>query len=531
LGTPASGAVTPSPALAMETKYYAGYVQDDWKVTSKLTLNLGARYELETPRTERYNQMANFNYQAPVPLNVPGLTLKGGLSYPGVNGTSRYQANIDANNLSPRFGFAWHATPKTVVRGGAGVFYANNWGVGSSPLSFGLSGFSASTSMVSSLDGVTPLNTVSNPYPTGLNKPTGSSLGAGTLLGQSISYYDRGNVTPYTVQWNLDIQRELPHGVLFDVAYVGTRGLKLALNRTWNQLPDSALALGNGLRTLVTNPFYGQITSGALSSPTVAAAQLLVPYPQFTGVTSDVDDWGASMYQALQVKLEKRYSHGFTTLISYTYSKMMDDSAGAFSGETLGGGAIQDWNDLKAEWGTSTIDQTQRLIFNVIYELPFFHSQKGLTGHLLGGWELGIIGSFYSGSPLGVTSATNGTDSQGGGQRPNWNGVNPGISDPTPYQWFNTSVFSTPAAYTFGNAPRTYNGARSDWTRGADISLHKNAHLTEKLTLQIRADAFNLSNTPVFSPPNVSYGSAAFGTVSSQANQPRVLQLGLKLLF
>lgn len=152
-------------------------------------------------------------------------------------------------------------------------------------------------------------------------------------------------------------------------------------------------------------------------------------------------------------------------------------------------------------------------------------------GHTLGGWEIGIIGSFYSGGPLGVTSAVNGTDSQGGGQRPNWNGVNPGISNPTPYEWFNTSVFSTPAAYTFGDAPRTFDGARSDWTRNADVSLHKNAHITEKLILQIRADAFNLSNTVVFSPPNTSYGSAAFGTVSSQANQPRVLQFGLKLLF
>ncbi len=531
LGTPASGAVAPSPALAMESKYYAGYLQDDWKVTSKFTLNLGARYEYETPRTERYNQLTNFNYNGPVPLNAPGLNLKGSLAFPGVGGISRYDSRPDANNFSPRFGFAWHATPKTVVRGGTGLFYATNWGVGSSPSTFGISGWSATTAMVTSLDGITPINTVSNPYPTGLNKVTGSSLGPATLLGQSVSFYDRGNTTPYSIQWNLDIQRELPKGVLLDVGYVGTRALKLALNHTWNELPDSALSLGNGLRTLVANPFYGQIATGALSSATVAEAQLLTPYPQYTGVTADVSDWGSSMYHSLQVKLEKRYSHGFSTLISYTYSKLMDDSAGAFTGETLGGGGIQDWNNLKAEWSPSTLDQTHRVIFNVIYELPFFKKQHGVTGHVLGGWELGVIGSFYSGGPLGVTSSVNGTDSQGGGQRPNWTGVNPGISNPTPYAWFNTSVFSTPAAYTFGNAPRTYDGARSDWMRNADVSLHKNAHLTEKLTLQIRADAFNISNTVVFSPPNTSFGAAAFGTVSSQANQPRVLQFALKLLF
>jgi hypothetical protein len=386
---------------------------------------------------------------------------------------------------------------------------------------------------VTSLNGgVTPFNTIGNPYPAGLNPVMGSTLGPATLLGQSVSFYDRGNVTPYTVQWNLDVQRELPQGVLLDVAYVGTRGLKLlGLSRTLNQLPDADLTLGTGLTALVPNPFYGQIASGQLSTPTVSEAQLLVPYPQFTGVTSDLGTWGASTYHALQVKIEKRYSHGFSTLISYTYSKLMDDVAGLFTGESVNAGAIQDWNNLKAEWSPSTIDQTHRLVFDFIYALPFFPGRKGLAGRLFGGWEMAAIGSFYSGSPLGITSAINGTDSQGGGQRPNWTGVNPGIGDPSPYRWFNTSVFSTPAAYTFGNAPRLFDGARSDWTRGLDLSLHKNLYLMEKLMLQIRADAFNLSNTPVFSPPNTSYGSSGFGTVSSQANQPRVLQLGLKLSF
>ena len=530
LGIP-GGSVTPSPALAIQTKYYAGFVQDQWKISSKLTLNLGLRYELETPRTERYNQLTNFDYAASPPLNAPGLNLHGALSFVGVHGVSAYQARLDTNNFAPRVGFAWHATPKTVVRSGAGIFYGTNQGVGGTPNTFGISGFGAATNIVTSQDGVTPQTFLNNPYPQGLNRPSGSSLGSATLLGQAITFYDRGNVTPYTIQWNFDIQRELPGAVLLDVGYVGTRGLKFPADLTLNQLPDADLALGDALRTQVANPFYGQISSGVLASKTVAQAQLLRPYPQFDGVTSAVANWAASNYHSLQVKVEKRYARGFTFLASYTYSKIMDFSTGSFSGETLGGGAIQDFNNLRADYSPSSLDQTHRFIVNTVYALPFFTKQNGLIGHILGGWEVGVVGSFYSGSPLGVTSSVNGTDAQGGGQRPNWNGQNPALSNPSPYKWFDTSVFSTPAAYHFGNAPRTFSGSRSDYTRAVDLSLHKNTRLTEKLSLQIRAEAFNLSNTPIFSPPNTTFGSPAFGTVSSMANQARILQLALKLIY
>ena len=530
LGIP-GGSVNPSPALAMETRYAGGYVQDDWKVSDTLTVNLGVRYEVETPRTERYDRLTNFDYQALAPVSVNGANPTGALTFVNTNGLSRYDANLDGNNIAPRAGFAWHVTPKTVVRAGGGIFYGTTWGFGTQGSQFGISGFTAQTSIVNSLNGVTPIVSLSNPYPTGLNPATGSSRGEATLLGQDITYYDRGNRTPYTGQWNFDIQRELPGSVLFDVAYVGTRGLKFPLDRQMNQLPDSALALGNGLRTLVANPFYGQITNGALSARTVSEAQLLRPYPQFTNITSTVADWAASSYHALQVKVEKRYSNNLTLLASYTYSKMMDVGSGTFGGETLGNGAIQDWNNLGAEISPSTLDQTHRFIVNAVYSLPFFKNQSGFTGHVLGGWQLGVIGSFYSGSPLGVVSAVNGTFSQSGGQRPNWNGQNPGEANPTLSQWINTSVFSTPAAYQFGNAPRTFDGARSDKTHNVDLSLIKDTNLTERLRLQFRAEAFNLTNTPVFAPPDTTYGSPTFGVVSSQANQPRVVQLALKLLF
>jgi outer membrane receptor protein involved in Fe transport len=531
LGLPATGSVTPSPALAIQSTYYGAFVQDGWKLTSNLTLNIGLRYEIETPRTERYNQLTNFDYNAASPLSAPGLSLKGALTFVGVNGASRYQSNPDRNNFAPRVGFAWHVTPKTVIRAGGGIFFGTNFGVGGAPSTFGISGFGTSTNLVTSLDGVTPTISLSNPYATGLNTPTGSSLGASTLLGQSISYYDRSNVTPYTVQWNFDIQRELPRGVLFDIGYVATRGLKFQADRIYNQLPDSALALGDALRTQVANPFFGKIAVGTLAAKTVSQAQLLRPYPQYDQVTSAVADWAPSMYHALQVKVEKRFAKGVTVLGSYTYSKLMDVSTGPFSGESLGSAGVQNWNDLRSEYSVSGLDQTHRLVVTGVYELPFFRNQQGFVGRTLGGWELGAVATFYSGSPLGISSSVNGTFSQGGGQRPNWNGQSAKLDNPTPARWFDPSVFSNPAAYTFGTSPRSFSGLRSDNTKNLDLSLHKNTHLTERLVLQLRGEAFNLTNTPIFALPNTTFGAAAFGVVSSQANQPRILQFALKLLF
>jgi TonB dependent receptor-like, beta-barrel len=156
-------------------------VQDDWKVTDKLTLNLGLRYEYESPRTDRFNQLTNFDYNATPPLTAPGLNLRGALTFVGVNGNPREQWNSDRNNFAPRIGFAWNVRPKTVVRGGAGIFYTPLTGVGGASGAFGVSGFEAATTLVTSLNGVTPINFLDNPYPTGINLPTGSSLGPATV--------------------------------------------------------------------------------------------------------------------------------------------------------------------------------------------------------------------------------------------------------------------------------------------------------------------------------------------------------------
>ena len=192
---------------------------------------------------------------------------------------------------------------------------------------------------------------------------------------------------------------------------------------------------------------------------------------------------------------------------------------------------IQDFNDLRADRSVSVLDQTHRFVTSVVYALPFGKSMHGAAQKVIAGWEASGIVSVFSGPPLGVTSAVNNTFSQGGGQRPNWNGESPKLSDPTPQRWFNTADFSNPPAYTFGNAGRTFSGLRGQGTSNLDFSLHKNTKLTEKMNLQFRAECFNIMNHPQFAPPNTTLGNAQFGVVTAQANQPRIIQLALKLTY
>jgi hypothetical protein len=312
---------------------------------------------------------------------------------------------------------------------------------------------------------------------------------------------------------------------------MGSRGLKFPNNLSVNQLPTSALALGDALRTQIANPFFGQITSGAFAGKTISQAQLLRPYPQFDTMTSTNASWANSTYHALTVKAEKRYAKGLTVLMSYTYSKLMDYGISSFAGESTSGTSFQNNQDLRNEWSVSALDQTNRFIFNTVYELPFFKDGHGPAGKILGGWEMGLIFNAYSGIPLGMTSAVNNTFSQGGGQRPNWSGVSAALSDPTPQRWFDTTQFTAPPPYTFGNVSRTLNGVRGAPARQADLSAIKNTYITERLNLQFRSEFFNLTNSPRFAVPNTVQGNAQFGVVSAMENQPRVIQFALKLIF
>lgn len=528
LGVPAGNLGT-VPAVAQKINYWSLFAQDTFRVNSRLTLNLGLRYDVEAPRTDRYGQLTNFDYTARPPLNASGLDLRGTLAFPATGGLPRANANTDRNNFAPRVGLSFRVNQKTLLRTGGGIFYASSTGIGTGAAAFGTSGFGATTSIVTSLDGVTPIADFSNPYPNGRVQPTGNALGGATLLGQAVNFFDRGARTSYAGQWNFNIQRELPSNSVFELGYAASRGLKLSQNRVFNQLREENLSLGDGLRQQVPNPFFGQIAVGTLAQRTVSRAQLLRPFPHFDAVTAQNSNYATSAYHALEARYEKRYSRGMSMLVSYTFSKLMDLATGGFSGEVLGGAGFQNNHDLRPEWASSALDQTHRVAFNAIYELPFARGTKGIANALLAGWQVGGIVMAFSGGVLGVGSNVNNTFSQGGGQRPNWTGVNPALDNPRPERWLDASQFSNPPAYRFGNSPRTFNGTRSQSARQLDMTLSKNFRPVEKFEVQFRAEFFNLSNTPRFGTPNETFGNPQFGVVSAQANQSRIVQFALKL--
>ena len=538
LGT-GSGSIQIVPHLALQQLYTGVFVSDNIRATRKLTLNVGLRYDYESPRTDRFNQLSNFDGNAA--LQIPGLALKGGLTFAGVNGSPRGQWNPERGNVSPRVGFAYEVLSRTVVRGGFGLFYGATTGVGADAAAFGVSGFGADTTFVGSLEGVTPFRYLRNPYPDGINQPTGSSLGVMTLLGQGIQFVDRNLHTPYAEDWNFSVQRELPGNTLLQAAYTGSRGIHLFGPMEWNQLPDEDLKMGTQLQVLVDNPFYGQVMTGPLSSAKVSRAQLLRSFPQFTGVSPVNSTRGASTYHALQLQAEKRMGHGMSFTAAYTFSKLIDDANSNFAGEALsGGGGVQDFNNLRAERSISNIDQPQRFVASYLWQLPFGPGKRfaggsgGLAGRIVGGWQVGWLLTIASGPPLSVTCATNNTHSEGGGCRPNLVGdprLDPGVR--TVERFFDTSAFAQPDAFTFGNAGRFIPYLRGDGTRNVDFSLLKTTQLTERSKLEFRGEFFNLFNRPQFGPPNTSFAptNTKFGTVSSQANLPRDIQLAMKLYF
>jgi outer membrane receptor protein involved in Fe transport len=541
LGNGSGNIRSDGPGQNLLFRYYGFYLQDDWKLTPRLTLNLGLRYDYDSPWTERYNRIADFNYTAPSPVSVPGLALVGGLQFPGTGGLPRSQFNPDRNNVAPRVGFAFQLNSSTVIRGGAGIFYAPITGGGYNGAAVPISGFLATTIWVGTVDNVTPNYYLSNPYPLGFQRATGSSQGLATLLGQDVTGMDRSRVTPYAEQWNFNIQHTLPKSFLIDAAYAGSRGLHLFGNLNPNQLPNQYLGLGSALGQLVPNPFSGLITTGTLSAAQVQRGQLLRPYPQFTSVTVGNVSYGASTYHALQAKLERRFASGFSLLVSYTFSKLIDDVAATttgYPGEIFGGDSIQDFNNRRNERALADFDTPHYLAINSIYELPVGPGKKflkhGPLSVVLGGWQLNGISIFHSGFPLEVFTAANNIFNYGGPQRANWNGQNPNTSGSMSSrigQYFTPAAFSQPGPYTFGNVARQLGILRSPGLANLDLSIFKNFQFVERFRLQFRAESFNLMNHPQFGPPNTTIGTPAAGVISTVNNAPRDIQFALKLMF
>jgi Carboxypeptidase regulatory-like domain len=520
--------------VASQNFYFGGYVQDDWRVTNRITLNLGLRYDYETPRTERYDRMNFFDPSAPSPLaaQVPQFPdLRGGLVFVGVDGNNRWQFEPDRNNLSPRLGGAFEINEKTVVRAGYSHVYGGSYQQANGTV--GPFGFRTENLWVSSLDGITPYRLLRDPYPAGFTESPGSSEGLLTAVGGAIQAPLRdGSLTPWNQQWNVTIQRELPWRVAIEAAYVGTAGHELQTNSesglSLNQLDPSYQALGSALNQLVPNPFYGVVTTGVLVAQQVSRAQLLRPYPQFTDIIPLQNTGATSIYHALQVSVNRRMSGGLMLEGSYVWSKAEEE------GETH-----QNSYDVAASRSVASYDIPHRLVMSALYELPFGRGRRFgasvpvLVDAVLGGWQVNGILTIQSGTPLTI-SASNTAGLFNPVTRANWNGQDPRLDGPGEdrlQRWFDTSAFSQPPAFTFGNAGATFPLLRTDTVRNFDFSMFKLFALPMGMRLQARIEVFNALNRVQFGSPNTSVTSSSFGVVTSQANTPRQLQFGLKALW
>ena len=541
LGTATSGSINIAAGYSLQNFYYAVYFQDDFRLSSRLTLNLGVRWEAESPYTERRNQMNWFDFALPSPLrNAVFPDLAGGLVF--ASPESRHVYEWDLNNVAPRVGFAYTLTRTTVLRGGAGLFYSP-FGITNSDTGFVPgAGYSSTTVHLATLDGITPYRYVSDPFPEGLTQPTRNSLGARTFLGQAISVWDRSAVTPYTLQWNFDLQQVLAHHLLIDAAYSASRGVRLNQNREFDALDPRYLTLGTALQTLVDNPFYPQIPTGALAQQRIQRRQLLLPYPQYTSVALVNSSTGNSIYHSFALKAERRLTSGLGLLFSYTIGKLISDVRNSIStyDNNLNAGlnpSVQDWYNLRAERSLSELDVAQAVALSFVAELPFgpgkplLNRSHGIARKLAGGWQIGGQASYRSGYPLMMSAPI-----PGGGNRPNSAGRSarlPGgrSRNEQVNRWFDTTAFLLPPSFSMGNVGRTLPDTRGPSFLNIDLSLSKNIVLMERMSLQLRLESFNLTNKPNFWQPNTALGSLQFGQINSTTGLPRVNQAALKLVF
>jgi hypothetical protein len=547
LGYPSSGNNSLPAMVAGEQKYRALYFGDSWQTTSKLTLNLGLRYEQDGPWSERFNRLSFWDLNAPSPLAAAtGLPLKGemGLVDSSLR-QSRNPVNLDESQFAPRFGLAYRINDQTVIRGGYGIFWIPDlvaWSIepNNDPVN------SISTPFVATINGgITPFNIVngwSNPFPNGILDPPGRSPNLNQIFFNTGGAGDVVNneAGGYMQQWNIDVQRQLPKGFFVDLAYAGSRGVHLHTNnQNIDFLPDKYLSMGTALDNQVPNPFLGLITQGPLSTSTVSAGQLLHPYPQYTGMSIAGTGWGDSIYDSFQAKVERRFRGGGTLLVSYTNAKLLSDTdtvSGWLESTTGGVAGVVDWNNIKgSSYSLSSDDIPQRLVASYVVNLPVGHGQRyfagasGIADKLASGWGVDGITTFESGFPLKIGSSSGGTMPD----RICANANRSGSPESRLDEWFNTSCWVPSPSFTYGTESRVDPNVRMEGMSNWDLALFKNTDFGpgERLGLQFRAEFFNFFNRPQFGPPGTTQGTSGFGVVSSQVNNPRLVQFALKFLF
>ena len=530
-------------------KHYNGfYVEDDWKATPRLTLNLGLRYEWQTAPVERHNRQAYFDYNATNPISAAfGQNLPGAIVFTSGSHRNLYETN--RKNLAPRFGFSQQVTDKLVLRGGYGIFFAPQWfGGGYNP------GYSQSTSYSGSVNnGITLSAPLSNAFPTGLLAAQGSVLGGLQDVGQGTTAIPSNRRSPYVQNYSFGFQYALTPNDVLTATFVGNHGTKLLLGSfNHSQLNPSYYSLGAALNDQVPNPFYGiiQTSSCGLDQPTIARGHLLSPFPQYCGVSEPQAPVGFSVYNALQADYNHRFHAGLNVLVSYTYSKFLDNVSGTNNWAYNGDQGPQNYYNLAAEKSVDGTDTPHSLVANYIYELPVGRGRRFAGGMsrkadaVVGGWQVSGVSSFKSGFPLSI-SGGGGANLYGANVRPN-TVADPHIAHRTIDQWFNPLAFEQLPSnfYGFGNTPRYLSRLRAPGYVNWDIAAQKYWHFTETVRLQGRAEFFNAFNHANFYAPDTSLNdrtvtsdasgnpvvSGSFGTIRA-AQAPRDIQFALKLYW
>ena len=528
LGAVAGGSVARNATSTYTVKNLAAYLQDDFKLTPKLTLNLGLRWDAEFALTDRYDAITNFD--PTIRTQVGTVPVTGGLIFPGAGGLDRGIRETSYRDFQPRLGIAYQLFDKTVVRAGYGIYHLPTSGIF---VTAGRTGFDQTTPLIATdaaiNGGFSPIANLANPFPSIL-QPTGSRGGPTTGVGTGFSANLRDMKRGYSQQANFNIQHELPGRFLIELGYAMNRGVSLPSTTTFDYLPF-AVRRANSLADLqasVSNPFFGAITVGGLANRNVQRQTLLDTLPQYSG-GSGFDSWGASSYHAMTVKAERRLTGGLSVLAAYTWSKWIDNTLGPNGFSDGGSESVQDWDNLAAERSISSNNLPHRLTASVIYELPFGRTGNGLYRALAGGWQINGILTLQSGNPIGVTVGAGGRPLAG--SRPNL------IGNPDPggarsiANWFNVAAFELPAERTPGTGPRNLPNYQTDGLSTLDLAVHRNFRFREKIALQFRAEAFNFTNTPTFGQPGTGFGTGNFGVIASTVTLPRQVQFGLKLLF
>lgn len=539
LGTLSGATATVSVAPAAQQGYFAWYAEDTWKLTPRLTVNYGLRYEIQTPRTERHNRFNHFAPDVTSPLATEtGLSLTGGLIYN--SNSNRDLWDTEYKNFAPRVGIAFKAAKNTSLRAGYGVFYSQAITTGPTTPT---DGYSITNTAVVSVNnsGLIPENLVSNPFPSGLGTASGSSLGLLTDAGNSVNAFLVHKPTPYVQSYSADIQIQPTSNSVIEIGYTGTQGRKLAwgYTRYANQLNPQYLSLGAALNTAEPNPFKGIITSGALAGSTIPEYKLLEAYPQFTSVGYAQDTPGASSsYNALNAKLQERYKDSVNLIFTYQWSKAIDNASETQNWEISDN--ARDYFHPNLERSISAHDIPQNFAATVIWKLPLGRGRflganmnRVLNG-AVGGWEVSTIVNFYSGLPYQFgCSNTNSTYGYAVCRPQITDVAQVRLSHPTVSKWFNTAAVLQPATYTIGNMPRFVSNVRAGAAQRADLTLRKQFSLPHEMNFSVEASGYNVSNTPQYGRASATVGSSTFGQVTGLAagSNPRTVEFSGRFNF